>query len=75
MRARPMVMVLPSSSVAAWYLMAFDVRAVGRAQIARDDAVGGQVNFQVLAGDAGIVDDDVAAGAAAPITVLLSVSR
>ncbi len=45
--------------------MAFHVCAVGGTKIARDYAVVRDVDFQMLAGDARIIDDDVAAGAAA----------
>ena len=45
--------------------MALHVRAVGGAQVAGDNAVVGDVDFQVLAGDARIVNDDIATGTAA----------
>ena len=43
-------------------MVAFDIHAVGGAQIACDDgvAVVGDVDLHVTTGDAGVVDDDVA---------------
>ena len=46
-------------------LMPFDECAVRRAEIACDHAVIGDVDFKMLAGDARVVNDDVAAGTTA----------
>ena len=52
--------------------MAFDIRSVGGTQIAGDHTVGRDVDFQMLAGNARVVDNDVAAGATTQNRLLLS---